>query len=158
MLLGIAVIFIFLVAATVIAALAVRSNNEAVSQGSLGEAVDVGIESINVELTEGISQLHGIQGLFNASNLVTREEFNIFVGRFLKEPHGVQALEWIARVRASQKDQYINGIRQEGFESFTIHPASEAQDVFPVTYLAPFAGNTAALGFDLSSEEIRRAA
>jgi CHASE1-domain containing sensor protein len=151
-------IFISLVAATVIATLLVRSTNEAVSQHNLADAVDTAIDSINTELTEGISQLHGIQGLFNASNSVTREEFSIFVERFLKEPHGVQALEWIARVPASQKERYINGVRQEGFEGFIIHPATEAQDFFPVTYLAPFSGNTAALGFDLNSEEIRRAA
>jgi len=67
-------------------------------------------------------------------------------------------LEWIPRIRASQKDQYIESVREEGFDGFDIHPSSESQDYFPVTYLVPFQGNTAALGFDLSSEATRGAA
>ena len=67
-------------------------------------------------------------------------------------------MEWIPRIRASQKDQYIESVREEGFDGFDIHPSSESQDYFPVTYLVPFQGNTAALGFDLSSEATRGAA
>ena len=158
MVVAIAGVFILLVAATLIAALLVRSNNESTSQRNLEIAVDAAMESINVELTKGISQLKAIQGFFNASEFVTREEFDIFVARFLEEPHGIQALEWIPRVPASQKAQFINSVRQEGFEGFTIHPETQFQEFFPVRYLAPFAGNTAALGFDLYSEEVRRAA
>ena len=154
----IALVFISLVAATVIAALAVRSNNEATSQRNLADAVDVAIASSVEDLRQGISQLQGIQGLFNASETVTREEFGVFVGRFLAETEGIQALEWIPRVRASQKERFIDNVRKEGFEDFNIHPATEAQDLFPVTYLEPRAGNTAAFGFDLYSEDVRRAA
>ena len=155
---AIAVVIFFLIAASVIAALMVRSNSESTSQRNLDDAAEVAIDSINIELTEGISQLNGIQGLFNASNFVTREEFDKFVAGFLAEPHGIQALEWIPRIPASQKEQYINSVRQEGFEGFTIRPETQSQDFFPVTYVAPFSGNTAALGFDLYSEEVRRAA
>ena len=154
----IALVFLALVAVTVIAALFIRSSSQSASQRNLETAVEVAMDSIITNLDHGVTELNGIQGLFNASEHVTREEFGLFVGGFLKESHGVQALEWIPRITASQKAQYINGVRQEGFKDFIIHPATEAQDVFPVTYLEPFEGNTAALGFDLYSEEIRRAA
>ena len=153
-----AMLIVSLVAATVITALFVRSNGETESQRNLEDDVDVVVDSITIELAEGISQLRGIQGLFNASEYVSREEFDIFVARFLDEPHGIQALEWIARVTASQKEQYINSVRREGLQDFTIHPERQSQNYFPVTYLAPFSGNAAALGFDLLSEDVRRAA
>ena len=85
----IAIVIFSLIAASVIAALMVRSNRDSVSQRNLEDAVEVAIDSINIELTEGISQLNAIQGLFNASNFVTREEFDIFVARFLEEQHGI---------------------------------------------------------------------
>ena len=154
----ITLVFISLLATTVIAGLFVRSNRQLVSQRNLEDAVNGGMDSITIELTQGISQLRAIQGLFNASEIVTREEFDIFVSRFLAKPHEVPALEWIARVPASQKEQYINRVRHEGFEGFTIHPETQFQDLFPATYLAPFAGNVKALSFDLYSEEVRRAA
>ena len=154
----IAVVFIFLIAATVIASLIVRSNIETVSQRNLDDAVEVAMEGINTDLTQGIDQIKAIQGLFNASDVVRRDEFEVFVRRFLEESKGIQPLEWIPRVTAAQKEQFVDSIRKEGFEEFKIHPDTGSQDVFPVTYLAPFQGNAAALGFDLSSEEVRRAA
>ena len=154
----IAVVFICLIAATVIASLIVRSNIETVSQRNLEAAVEVAMEGINTDLTQGIDQIKAIQGLFNASDFVRRDEFEVFVRRFLEESKGIQALEWIPRVTAAQKEQFVDSIRKEGFEEFKIHPDTGSQDVFPVTYLAPFQGNAAALGFDLSSEEVRRAA
>lgn len=154
----IALVSISLVAVTIIAALFARSTGQAASQRNLEDAVEIAIDGIIINLNHGVSQLNGIQGLFNASEHVTREEFGVFVERFLEESHGVQALEWIPRIRASQKAQYIKSVRQEGFQDFIIHPATEAKDVFPVTYLAPFEGNVTALGFDLFSEDVRRAA
>ena len=91
---SIALVFISLVAATVIAALVVRANQETQSQRNLADAADVAMDSISINLDQGIAQLKAIQALFNASNFVTREEFGIFVERFLEEARGIQALEW----------------------------------------------------------------
>ena len=154
----ITVVFVALVTAAVVAALVVRSQVNDNSQRQLEDVVEVAIDSIRSDLQQSISELRAIQGFFNASQFVSREEFSIFVEPFLEESGGIQALEWIPRIRASQKDQFIDSVREEGFDGFDIHPASESQDYFPVTYLVPFQGNTAALGFDLSSEETRAAA
>ena len=67
-------------------------------------------------------------------------------------------MEWIPRVRASEKVQFIQSVHEEGFEEFDIRPDSQSKDYFPITYLAPFTDNAAALGFDLASEEVRGAA
>ncbi|MCH8987400.1 MAG: CHASE domain-containing protein [Chloroflexi bacterium] len=154
----ITVVFVALVTAAVVAALVVRSQVNDDSQRQLEDVVEVAIDSINADLQQSISELRAIQGFFNASQFVSREEFSIFIEPFLEESGGIQALEWVPRIRASQKDQFIASVREQGFEEFDIHPASESQDYFPVTYLVPFQGNTAALGFDLSSEETRAAA
>ena len=154
----ITVVFLALVTVTVVAALFVRSAAHDNSQRQLEDVVEIAIDSIRSDLQRSISQLRAVQGLFNASQFVSREEFAIFVGPFLEEAGGIQALEWIPRVKASEKTQFIASIREEGLDGFDIHPASESQNYFPVTYLVPFDGNIAALGFDLASEETRAAA
>lgn len=154
----ITLIFLALVAAAVVASLVVRSQVNDNSQRQLEDVVEVAIDSIRSDLQQSILELRAIQGFFNASQFVSREEFSIFVEPFLEKSGGIQALEWIPRIRASQKDQFIDSVREQGFDEFDIHPASESQDYFPITYLVPFQGNTAALGFDLSSEETRAAA
>ena len=155
---GVAFIFIALVTTTVVAALFIRSNNESASQRKLEDAVEVAMDSVKISLDRGISQLKAIQGFFNASEFVTREEFRVFVTRFLEETEGIQALEWIPRVAASEREKFIDDLRKEGFEDFVIRPATESPDLFPVTYIEPFESNRAALGFDLYSEDVRRAA
>ncbi|MCI0845057.1 MAG: CHASE domain-containing protein, partial [Chloroflexi bacterium] len=151
-------VFVALVIFTVVAALFIRSDANENSQRHLEDVVETAIVSIRSDLQQSVSELRAIQGFFNASEFVSRAEFSIFVEPFLEEAGGIQALEWIPRVRASEKDQFIDRMRKEGFAGFEIHPPSESEDYFPVTYLVPFTGNTSALGFDLSSEEIRGAA
>lgn len=151
-------VFVALVIFAVVAALFVRSDANENSQRELEEVVDIAIDSIRLDLQRSVSEMKAIQRFFNASEFVSRAEFSIFVEPFLEESGGIQALEWIPRVRASEKDEFVDRMRKEGFAGFDIRPASESQDYFPVTYLVPFTGNTAALGFDLSSEEIRGAA
>lgn len=112
-----------------------------------------------------LDDLYAIEGLFMASQQVDRNEFRQFVsGSFPRHP-GVQALEWIPRVAAAEKERYQQQARADGFANFQIFekdasgqsiPVAQRSEYFPVYYLEPYQGNQAALGFDLGSNEARR--
>lgn len=86
---------------------------------------------------------------------------------FLIKNTAVQAWEWVPAVPASQKDAFETSLHAEGLSKFQIwqkdaegkRMAVTGREVFyPVLRVAPLAGNEFALGYDLGSEPIRRAA
>lgn len=156
---GIAVvIFLVLIAITIGAAAAVRSHFNSQSRESFEDVISDELVGIQEDLNENLAQLAAIQGLFNSTPNISRDQFNTFVSLFLSTDRGTQALEWIPRISMDQKEEFIQRIRQEGFENFSIHPASELTEYYPVTYVVPFERNSPAFGYDLATNDVRRAA
>ncbi|MGD1861302.1 MAG: CHASE domain-containing protein [Leptolyngbyaceae cyanobacterium] len=98
---------------------------------------------------------------------VQRSEFATFVARSLSDYPGIQALEWAPFVPLSERTAYEQQMQAAGFADFQItelgtegelERAGDRPYYLPVTYLAPLAGNEAALGFDLNSTPARVAA
>jgi signal transduction histidine kinase len=98
---------------------------------------------------------------------VTRLEFETFVARSLAEYPGIQALEWAPHITLTERETYEQAVQAEGYPTFQITELGPAEQLtragdrpsyIPVTYLAPFAGNEAAFGFDLNSSPARVAA
>jgi PAS domain S-box-containing protein len=113
------------------------------------------------EILEGLSSLGRF---FEGSEEITLREFEEFAGPMARVSK-VQAWEWISRVPARERERFEDYLRRQGLGSFRVFggsPAGEGgagrEDIYPVTYVTPLEGNEAAVGFDLSSEPIRRAA
>lgn len=105
--------------------------------------------------------LRGAKGLFSASEEVTREGWRAYVQSLkLDQAYpGIQAIAFVKRVSASQKNVHIRKIRAEGFSDYAIWPQGARAEYLPVIYLEPFAGrNLRAFGYDIASEPVRRAA
>ncbi len=110
--------------------------------------------------------LVGLQGLYAASDEVTRAEFVGFIEAadvFERFP-GLQGLSFspvvlrsdVARYEADvRNDTSVNGI---GYPDFAVRTDGNAEDLFVVDFITPFEGNEAAFGFDLGSNPARRAA
>jgi PAS domain S-box-containing protein len=116
------------------------------------------------ELDLSVEVLLGVKGLFDASELVSREEFQLFTAPKLASYPTIQALEWIPKVTAEQRTAYEAAARADGFASFSIMerhgqiqmlPAGARAEYFPVFYMEPYKGNETALGFDLASNTER---
>lgn len=120
--------------------------------------MDQALDAVPEGIDENLAVLRGIQALFNASEDVTRKEFDTFVSLFLEEEDGTQALEWIPRVKQEEREAFVRNIRRQGFDTFSIHPDSGSAEFIPVTYVLPLEPNLAALGFDLASNPSRLAA
>ena len=151
-------IFLCLLSATFAAALAVRSHFASESVHAFEASVKSAVDAVSEDIAGNLAELHAIQGLFNASDDVDQNSFETFVAWFLGSGPGTQALEWIPRVPRADKEQFVLEMRAQRFDDFEIHPESDAGDYFPVTYLSPVEPNRPAIGFDLASEPIRRAA
>lgn len=123
--------------------------------------------------------LHAIAGFYDASaNVVGRAGFRTFAARFFASHPGLQALEWIPRVRDDERDAYVQAARRDAgredqpyvrdlLQAFTITElrsqdvmvsADRRAEYFPAFYIEPMVGNVAALGFDLASNPTRLAA
>lgn len=109
-----------------------------------------------------------IHSFFNSSVQVDRDEFRAFVTHSLTTQPGILALEWVPVVPQDERSAYEQLAKQEGYPSFqfkrwqndTWVESSEAwaEYYYPVYYLEPYVGNEMAMGIDLGSSEVRRAA
>ena len=115
-------------------------------------------------LRENIQALGWIAGFYAGSHEVERGEFQSLVHTYLRNQPGIQALEWIPRVRQEERAFYEAAARQEGFTDFEITEkgpdgnmvrAAQRNEYFPVYFVEPYEGNASALGFDLASNPTR---
>ncbi|MFQ4139671.1 CHASE domain-containing protein [Nodosilinea sp. PGN35] len=102
-----------------------------------------------------------------AQQPVSRQEFSGLVARSLATYPGIQALEWAPLVRGGDRAAFEAGVQAEGYPAFAItelsptgqlRRAGARAEYVPVTYVAPFLTNEAALGYDLASDPTRAAA
>ncbi len=126
-------------------------------------------DAVERRLNASNTLLRSFRGLFHASTHVTRAEFSQFA-RALDLGTGVQAVEWIPWVRAGERNRFEASARADGLKEFRITEmtdqaqpgglrlAAARADYFPVYYLYPMKGNRPAIGFDLASDPVRRAA
>ena len=123
--------------------------------------------AIDRTVEEYVDVLHAFGGFFDASDFVDREDFETFASTLLVRHAGIQALEWIPRVRNLQRADYEQAAREDGLNTFVFTelnadsemvPASRRDEYHPVYYASPIDGNERALGFDLSSNPARRQA
>ena len=125
----------------------------------------LGYLETNVTLT--LNSLVTLGAFYDASHLVEREEFDRFTAPLLAHNQAIQALEWIPRVPKPSRQMFEEDARHDGFPSFQFTErlstgqmarAGEREEYFPVFFVAPFQGNEKALGYDLASDPVRRAA
>ncbi|MGH8563839.1 MAG: CHASE domain-containing protein [Gammaproteobacteria bacterium] len=118
-------------------------------------------------IDDQIDVLRAIEGLFAASERVERQEFGTFAEAVMAPHPGFTATAWAPKVPGVHRAAYEAAARQEGHARFEIteeddqgrrRRAAPREEYFPVHYVVPQRGNEAALGFDLSSEPIRREA
>ena len=111
-----------------------------------------------------LDALYSIRGFFDSSDRVDRVDFRTFASGLYRRNEGIQALEWIPRVRTSERDEYEKRAREKGYPEFRITEKSAAgamvtagdrSEYFPVYFVEPYVGNEKALGFDLASNPTR---
>lgn len=130
------------------------------------EAVIIGDSFENI-LFSYLEVLHSIQNLFAASISVDRWEFRRFVGPTLERIPAIQALSWNPLVSLEQLTTFEEYTRRQGLPDFQVTESDPAGRLvraarrptyFVVSFIEPYSGNEAALGFDVYSNPARRTA
>ncbi len=104
--------------------------------------------------------LEGGRGLFVASSHVTPEEWERFVSShdMAGEFPGALGFGFIKRVRRSELADFVSGVRADGLHDFQVRSSGHSPELYPITYIDPLEPNRGALGYDIASDETRRAA
>ncbi|MFH0910084.1 MAG: CHASE domain-containing protein [Planctomycetota bacterium] len=124
-------------------------------------------EALQRDIETNLLELEAIGASYLSFRDVSRREFHDFVRPFLAHNPGIQALEWIPRVRHSDRAGYEESARRDGFPEFQFTErkaqgemvrAADREEYFPVYYVEPYQSNEIALGFDLATNPTRREA
>mgnify|MGYP000331622689 CR=1 FL=1 len=130
------------------------------------EAAKDRITLLQQEINASLYEVETLGAFYTASDQISREQFRAFVQPFLAHNPAIQALEWIPRVTQNQRQQHEFNAHQDGLTQYQITQrqvqgsmvaAAIRAEYYPVYYVEPFAGNEAAVGFDLASNDTRLA-
>lgn len=100
-------------------------------------------------------------GLFNASDNVSRNEWQRFTSTFDLQNHypGLQGLAYAPILPNSEKPTYDAQIQNENLPAFSFRPAGERESYIPVTYIEPMdSSNQRVLGYDMLTNPARKEA
>ena len=99
--------------------------------------------------------------MFDASNVVTRNEWRAYVARIRLDKHfdGIQALGFSQWLRPDELTIHEISIHKEGFPQYHIKPEGNRDYYTSIVYIEPFdERNSHAFGYDMYSEPVRRKA
>lgn len=122
----------------------------------------VGLEAeIEEQMLAYEQVLVGGIALMRVNPETTRVDWKTYVDRLRLEQRypGIQGMGYAVPVEPDQREEHIAGIRAEGFPDYTIRPEGDREEYSAIIYLEPFDWrNQRAFGFDMWSNEMRRAA
>lgn len=117
---------------------------------------------ITDRIETSIALLRGAAGLFSSTNdTVTMKSFRAYIERLaLRERYaGLLGIGFSLRLPESEKVELENKIRSEGQAGFRVWPETASEGLHTIVYLEPLdARNQAAIGYNMYSDDIRRAA
>ncbi|HTU56839.1 MAG TPA: CHASE domain-containing protein, partial [Polyangiales bacterium] len=114
-----------------------------------------------------LDALRALRSYLEVAEDASRQDFRSFVTEPLRRLPEVQAFEWIPRVLANEREQYEAAAWRDGYSSFEFtelgadgkpRTAAKQDTYYPVYYVEPLELNLPALGLDLASDPVRRAA
>lgn len=121
-------------------------------------------ETLKREFGEIESVLKEVRAFYEGSRSVERLEYRHFAEGVYAKNKILQAVDWMPRVNAAQKETFEKSANEEGLEGFFIkelngqegfRPAAKRDLYYPVLFTEPVETNTLAFGFDHFSDPPR---
>jgi len=146
---------------TVIAWYYVRQVVEVQNHARFEESTLATQEALERRTKAYLDAMFGARGLFNASESVTREEWDNYVagidpaGRF----EGLQALGYAQRVDPEHREYFMRRSQDEGLPAMRpdLNPGGERSVYFPLTRTGPLGkANQSMLNYDLYTEDVHK--
>ena len=129
-------------------------------QAQLDHRVALVLAGIQRSIEEYRSLLLGMQGLFIASEQVSRREFHRYSEnlRLQGRTSGIRALHFTRHVSRQDKAPFVAAVRGDrslvphGYPDFSIHPDGRRDAYFVIEYIEPFEENRRAFGLDSGTQ------
>ena len=130
----------------------------------LAQVTERQLNAIQEKFDNVVKSINAISALFAASNEVSRKEFSTFASIELIDSPNVLALEWIPKVKHSERASFESAAQKDRVTNFTfteenlqgeLVAASERDVYYPVYFVEPLKGNETLLGFELSTHPQR---
>jgi len=126
----------------------------------LDHRVNLVLAGIQRNIEEYHSLTLGMQGLFIASEQVSRRKFNRYVDNLQLQGRtsGIRALHFTRHVAHPDKASFIAAVRgdrslsPQGHPDFSIHPDGRREAYFVIEYIEPFEENRRAFGLDSGTQ------
>jgi PAS domain S-box-containing protein len=102
-----------------------------------------------------------LKSFYDGSEEVTRDEFNKFTAPLIREHSSIKALQWVPRVRASERYIFEKKAKEEIYPNFQLTEKGETGEIitagkrgeyFPAYFVEPYKGNEQVAGFDHFSD------
>lgn len=146
---------------TTLAVIHTKSSVDADASAELDLSTHEVASKIEMRLQAHALVLRSTSAFFEASEVVTRQEFHLFFNQLLLDKNlpGVQGIGFALKIPAGRLDEHVRNIRQEGFPDYHVWPENERGVHTSIVFLEPFSGrNLRAFGYDMSTEPVRREA
>jgi signal transduction histidine kinase/CheY-like chemotaxis protein len=117
-------------------------------------------ERINIAENTLRQNLYALAGHFNASDLVTREDFHHFVNDITHHNIQFRAFGWVPKVQRSELTGWIENTAKPLYPTFALNqikpkPAHLQKNyILPIFYIEPYRSNEKAIGLDLTAHPI----
>ncbi|NVB81396.1 MAG: PAS domain-containing protein [Kofleriaceae bacterium] len=141
----------------------VRTWEEKRYEAEFARRSEVLTEAIQRQAERYVDAGTAVASLYHASEQVRLDELSTFVSSIFERDRGIRGVAWIKRVDAANRSAYEQRTRPSNFiweisERETKQPAATRPTYYPIDQLVPSSVHQGALGFDLGSEPVRRAA
>lgn len=139
------------------------NRNRAVEEATL--LLERQMDRLQSDVTKRFSQpVYGLKGARGAiaalDGRINRHTFRAYVlsRELLTEFPGVRGFGYAVRVRRAQLPAFVTDQRADEAPNFQVRTSGQADDLYVLAHVEPLAANLPAWGFDLGSEQVRRAA
>ena len=140
----------------------IRTWEHRVAQTAVESAAKQRVDLLRQSLGNSLEVLHSLGSLYSTGRPVDRQQFGRFVADALARRTELQALSWTPRVPATERADYENAVRLEGYPDFqfTEHDPANGRMVrardqpeyyYPVYFIEPLPRNQPAFGYDLNA-------
>ena len=128
-------------------------------------AIDDAAEAIHARVQGSYDIVLGAQGLFRASETVSRTEFHRYIQNLdiPKRYPSIRSISYAELVRAEQAEALVakvradRSVRAEGYPNYSIKPAGDRTEYLPIIYQVSYSGSEGGFGLDLLSDWRREA-
>jgi two-component sensor histidine kinase/CHASE1-domain containing sensor protein len=156
-------IFLLTSAVTLLSVFAIESSETQRRDAQLNQAAASVTSSLERRISANAAYLRSGAILFATQQVVEAPLFETFIGQLQQDMNypGAEGIGWAMRIDKADIATVEEGMRRLGSPAFRVHPlpADEQAYAVPIMYLQPQTErNRRALGFNMYSEPVRRAA